>query len=145
MAINTDTRLSIHSPKLKAFACGRLKSGKAPRCLKLAGFRGRCFPANGRAASAEASASAKTKQTERLIMLENEIYRSRVLISARDAEDGETPTVYAVTKESNGFAVWRCSAESEGWELKNYRHLGIRDRVIDECYRMAEAEYSAQG
>ena len=49
--------------------------------------------------------------------MENELYR-KVIVCAREAEDGETPTAVVVTEERNLFVVWVTSFGG-GTELMN--------------------------
>lgn len=60
--------------------------------------------------------------------MNNEIYVGLV-VSARDAADGETPTRIILTKEANGHAIWKQSAE-EGIVLVEHAYFSARDAAI---------------
>lgn len=70
--------------------------------------------------------------------MENTLY-SGIIIPASQSSDGETPTEITVTKEANGFAIWRSSCE-EGTVCVKHELYARADAFIEEAVGMVQRE-----
>jgi len=70
--------------------------------------------------------------------MNNEIYCGTI-ISARDSQDGESPTTISVTQENNGLAIWRSSFE-EGSVCVKILPYALKDAMIEEAVAMVNRE-----
>lgn len=67
------------------------------------------------------------------------IYRG-IIVPASRASDGETPTSIFVTREDNGYVIWRQTAEN-GVEFRE--HKWTRDEAIEEAVIRVQDEREA--
>jgi hypothetical protein len=61
------------------------------------------------------------------------------IIPAREAADGESPTYISVTRENNGTAIWRASAE-EGIVCVKIDRYALEGTMIEEAVSMVLRE-----
>jgi hypothetical protein len=66
-------------------------------------------------------------------MLNDEIY-ARAVQHRKDSPDGETPTVISVTRENNGYAVWRTDYDGE----KMLEFVRDRNSAIEQGVEIAK-------
>lgn len=70
--------------------------------------------------------------------MKNILYRGTI-VHAKDAADGETPTAIVVTREANGYAIWRESLE-EGCIVIKHELYGQASLFIEEAVSMVMRE-----
>lgn len=66
--------------------------------------------------------------------MENVIYRG-IVVTAKASNDGETPTLYEVTKEANGYAIWYHAADCH-YTLVRFEPHRTRDQAIEEAVKL---------